>query len=95
MKLGAVYPHKLLNKLKWTPGSCFDDVKVWYIHRGAPDDSRMVTGAQISSLGRRFFELVPATFGAERSTSIPYHRVLRIDYQGKMMFKKNRRNQKK
>ena len=78
-----VYPREILNKLKWAEGESLDDAVIWYIHRGAPGDATRITGARITSLGRGFFDTDEAT--------IPYHRILRIDYRGRRLFEKDAR----
>ncbi len=78
-----VYPREVLNRLKWTEGESLDDATVWYIHRGAPGDSRKIDGACIRSLDRFYFETDEA--------AIPYHRILRIDYRGETLFEKDAR----
>lgn len=78
-----VYPREVLNRLKWTDGESIQDAVIWYIHRGAPGDCVKITGKDISALGKGFFEL--------GETSIPYHRILRIDYRGKTVFRKDSR----
>jgi uncharacterized protein (UPF0248 family) len=78
-----VYPRDVLNRLRWTEGESLGEAVIWYIHRGAPGDARKTTGANINSLGRGFFVTEEAT--------IPYHRILRIDYRGRTLFEKNAR----
>jgi len=73
-----VYPRDVLNRLRWTDGESLDDATIWYVHRGAPGDVMKVQGSRISRLGRGFFETDEAT--------VPYHRILRIDYHGKTLF---------
>lgn len=77
------YPREVLNRLKWTEGESLDDAIIWYIHRGAPGDIMRITGNRITNLGRGFFETDEAT--------IPYHRILRIEYKGKSVFEKDAR----
>ena len=72
-----------MNRLKWTAGEALDEATLWYIHRGAPGDYLKIRGSSIHSLGRGFFETEEA--------SIPYHRILRIDYRGKTIFEKDAR----
>lgn len=74
------YPREILNRLRWTPGESLDDALIWYIHRGAPGDCLKVSGSEIRSLGKGFFEMDEA--------SIPYHRILSIDYRGRVLFEK-------
>ena len=76
-----VYPREVLNKLKWTEGFSMDDAVIWYVHRGAPGDVMKITGDRISKLDRGFFDTDEA--------SIPYHRILRIDHDGKTLFERN------
>ena len=78
-----VFPREELNRLKWTDGESLDEAIVWYIHRGAPGDFMRISGSQIRSLGRSFFET--------EDSSIPYHRILRIDYRGRTLFEKDLR----
>lgn len=78
-----VYPRDVLNRLKWTEGESLDDAIIWYIHRGAPGDNIRISGGAVKSLGSMFFETDEA--------SIPYHRILRIDYRGEVLFEKDER----
>lgn len=77
------YPREALNRLRWSQGESLGDATIWYIHRGAPGDTLKISGDRISSLGRMFFDTDEAT--------VPYHRILRIDYRGKTLFKKDAR----
>ncbi len=76
-----VYPREVLNRLRWTEGESLDGAVVWYVHRGAPGNVKKIDGSRIISLGRGFFETDEAM--------IPYHRILRIDCGGKILFEKN------
>jgi uncharacterized protein (UPF0248 family) len=77
-----VYPREVLNRLKWTDGESLDEAVVWYVHRGAPGDLMSISGSEIISLGPGFFEKADA--------SIPYHRIVRIEYRGETIFEKPR-----
>lgn len=66
----------VLNRLKWTKD--LSGVEIWYRHRGAPGDMRMLDGSEILSIGRSFLETATA--------SIPYHRILKITYRGELVF---------
>ncbi|UCE45884.1 MAG: DUF504 domain-containing protein [Methanobacteriota archaeon] len=77
-----VYPREVLNHLKWTSDASLDDATVWYVHRGAPDDVTSVRGSSIRALGKGFFETDEA--------SIPYHRVIRIEHRGEVVFDRER-----
>jgi len=73
-----VYPRKVLNRLRWKVGESLAEAVIWYVHRGAPGDVLKITSRDITSLGRGFFDTADAT--------IPYHRILRIDYRGETLF---------
>lgn len=69
-------PRDILNEIKWR----FDlrRCMVYYIHRGAPGDIKIVEGNAIKSIGRSFLILE----GVVDDVHIPYHRIFRIDYGG-------------
>lgn len=73
-----VYPREVLTRLKWKEGESLADAVIWYVHRGAPGDVLKIAGKEITSLGKGFFDTAEAT--------IPYHRILRIDYRGETLF---------
>jgi len=75
-----VYPREVLNRLRWTKGEDLHEARIWYVHRGAPGDLMCVTGSRILALGKGFFETEEAT--------IPYHRIVRIEYRGEVIFEK-------
>ena len=71
-------PKEVLNKIKWKQDYEFDKVEVWYLHRGAPQDTKIIAGKNIVKLEKSFIETDTAM--------IPYHRVLKIIYDGKTIF---------
>lgn len=75
-------PRDALNRLKWTEGESIEDATVYYVHRGAPGDSKAITGDCILSMGAFCFELATGA-------CIPYHRVYRIDYRGTTIFERD------
>ena len=60
---------EVLNKIKW------------YLHRGAPNNTIVISGNDIVSLHHSFMEL-------EGETMIPYHRLLKIFYDGKLVWER-------
>lgn len=56
----------------------FDEVTICYVDRGAPDDTSCVAGERIKTLGPGFIG-IESDFG---TTSIPYHRLVKICYKG-------------
>jgi uncharacterized protein (UPF0248 family) len=81
-----VYPREILNRLKWTVGESLDEATIWYLHRGAPRDRLSLSGSTITSMDKGFFETDEAV--------IPYHRILRIEYRGKIVFDKEKESRK-
>jgi Uncharacterized protein conserved in archaea len=70
------HPRPILNEIKWR-GLDMDKCEIEVLHRGAPRNRIIIRGSDIS-LGRSFF-----TFG---ETMIPYHRILRVRYDGRTVF---------
>ena len=66
----------ILNEIKWTKN--LEKVKIWYIHRGALNNTKIISGIDITSIGRSFLETTTAT--------IPYHRIIKILYADKTIF---------
>lgn len=71
-------PRIILNELKWKKEYDIKNAEIWYLHRGAPDDTKIISGEEVVDIGRSFMKTHRA--------SIPYHRVLKIIYNGKNMF---------
>lgn len=69
-----------LNELKWNQQR-LDEAVVWFVHRGAPGDERGVPGRDITALRSSFFDL-------REGASIPYHRVLRIEVAGALVWER-------
>lgn len=66
----------LLNEIKWTKD--LSKAEIWYLHRGAPNDTMIISGSDIVDIGHSFFETTTAT--------IPFHRVFKILYDGEVVF---------
>jgi len=75
-ELEGRHPRHILNEIKWR-GLEMEKCEIDVLHRGAPGDRINIRGSEIS-LGRSFF-----TYG---ETMIPYHRILRIRYNGRTVF---------
>jgi len=73
-------PRDILNEIKWR-GFPMHGCTVYYLHRGAPDDTMVILGSEITNLGHSFFTM-------ETGTSIPYHRIRRIEYADKLVYRK-------
>ena len=73
-------PRIVLNELKWKKDYNFDLTEIWYIHRGAPNDTKIISGKDIIKLERSFMHTTTAM--------IPYHRIFKIVYLEKVIFQR-------
>ena len=73
-------PRIILNELKWREGYNLEKAEIWYIHRGAPNDTMIISGKDILNLEKSFMKTT--------SAMIPYHRIYRIIYDGKTIFER-------
>jgi hypothetical protein len=76
---------ELLNYFRWNPAESLDEVKIEFIDR--PKGIRTIRGDSIRDLGHKFIYL-------EDETPIPYHRIVRISYRGKIWWDKGERKEK-
>ena len=76
-------PRDILNKLKWGGGD-IRGARLTILHRGAPSDRRIIEGSDILELGRGFMRVV----SPEGEVEIPYHRILRIEASGRVLWEK-------
>ena len=73
-------PKEILNELKWRDDRDISRAEIWYVHRGAPNDTMIVTGEKIVDLEHSFMVLGDAR--------IPYHRIFKIRYDEEMIFER-------
>jgi uncharacterized protein (UPF0248 family) len=73
-------PHlrDVLNKIKWTKD--ISKAEIWYVHRGAPNNTKVLSGNDILRIGPSFLET--------SSASIPYHRIFRIVYENTVIYER-------
>jgi uncharacterized protein (UPF0248 family) len=71
---------EILNKAKWDKKMEFDELEVVYLHRGAPNDLKKISGDEIVRIGKSFLGL--------KGKEIPYHRVIKILYKRKLLFER-------
>ena len=71
---------ELLNKLKWDKKYEFSKVKIYYVSRGDANNIAILQGNEIKNLGKMFIETT--------KTFIPYHRIIKIEYEGKVIYEK-------
>lgn len=82
-----VTPRDVLNELKWRHGA-LKKARICYRHRGAPMDEAWVQGGRVRDLGKSFMELE----GPMGGTMLPYHRILRIELDGDMVWCRSSRS---
>jgi uncharacterized protein (UPF0248 family) len=73
-------PRDILNEYKWKENLNLNDVEIWYVHRGAPNNTKIISGKDVLKIGRSFMHTT--------SAMIPYHRISKIIYNGKIVFKR-------
>ena len=73
-------PRDILNELKWREKYNLEKAEIWYIHRGALNDTKIISGDVILNLERSFMKTT--------SSMIPYHRIFKIIYDGKVIFER-------
>ncbi len=75
-------PRDILNELKWMDDRSLKGVEVFYVHRGAPGDFKVLMGDDIIHLGRSFIK--------HTDGEIPYHRIFQISKGGKVLLSRER-----
>jgi len=75
-------PRDILNKLKWQNNYDICKAEIWYIHRGAPNDTKIISGGNIVNLEKSFMQT--------KTAMIPYHRIFQIIYENKVIFERNK-----
>lgn len=75
-------PKDVLNELKWKEDRSISRAEIFYVHRGAEDDYRILKGDEVEELGRSFIKC--------EEGHIPYHRVFQIVYEGDVIFSRDR-----
>lgn len=73
-------PREILNELKWKQGYSLDLAEIWYLHRGAPNDTMIISGKDVVKLEKSFMQTTSAT--------IPYHRIFKIVYKNEVIFQR-------
>ncbi len=77
-------PREVLNEIKWRDDRSLKGVEIFYVHRGAEGDFKVLKGEDIEDLGRSFMEL-------EDGGHIPYHRIFQIVKNGGVLFSRERK----
>jgi len=73
-------PRDILNELKWRQNFNLEKTEIWYVHRGAENDTKIINGINIITLEKSFFQT--------KTSMIPYHRIFKIVYSDEVIFKR-------
>ena len=73
-------PRDILNELKWRENCNLGHAEIYYIHRGAPNNTKIISGKDVLDLQRSFMKT--------NSAMIPYHRIFKIVYEHKTIFQR-------
>ncbi len=79
----------VLNELRWRADRDFSKVEVEYVHRGAPGDTAAVSGEDILALEPWMMVIRRELRGGcpvPGRAAIPYHRIVRVLYDGRVVF---------
>lgn len=71
---------EVLNEFKWRDNKDFNKIEIWYIHRGAPNDTAILSGSDILEVQHSFMKT--------KTAMIPYHRISKISYEGRTVWEK-------
>ena len=80
------YPKEILNELKWRRDRDLTKAEIWYVHCGAPKDTKVIAGGDIMDLEHSFMVISDSRL----QTRIPFHRIFRIVYDGKVIFERKK-----
>lgn len=81
MGFKSKFPRDILNEVKWKEGCDLSKCTIYYINRGSPNDIGIVSGSQIIEIGG--FLILE---GDPYESYIPYHRILKIEYDDMVIF---------
>lgn len=84
MSFKSKFPRELLNEVRYR-GYDLSKCTIYYINRGSPNDIGTVEGGQIIEIGKGFLILE----GIPDEKYIPYHRIVRIEYEEVVIFEKH------
>ncbi len=73
---------QVLDEMKWRKDRDLANAVIHYVHRGAPDDTKTISGKEILETDASFF--------TTSESSVPYHRIFRIEYLDTVIFVRSR-----
>ena len=84
MKINSRFPKDILNEIKYRGGN-LSNVEIFYINRGSSNDIASMNGKRIWGIERGFLKL----YNIPYEIYIPYHRILKIEYNNEIIFDKS------
>ncbi len=72
---------EVLNELRWREGDHLGEATLWYRDRGAASGLRVIPGADIVDLERRYFT-------SRTAGRLPYYKIERIERRGTVLFER-------
>jgi len=73
---------EVLNELRWREPQRIAEAIIWYLDRRRPEGHRVIRGAEILDLERRYF----TTVGGR----LPYYKIQRIELDAETLFDRER-----
>jgi uncharacterized protein (UPF0248 family) len=75
-------PRDILNELKWREEYDLKKTLICYIHRGAQNNTKTINGEDIVKIEKSFIQI--------KTAMIPFHRILKITYNDKILFERQK-----
>ena len=76
-------PRDILNELKWRKKFDLTLAEIWYVHRGALNNTKIISGEEIVNLEKSFMQTT--------TSMIPYHRIFKIVYKNNTIFQRRKK----
>ncbi|MCK4444864.1 MAG: DUF504 domain-containing protein [Thermoplasmata archaeon] len=80
-------PREILNELKWREDRDISQAEIWYHSRGTKEGFVIISGDELTDLGKSFFSTAQAT--------IPFYKIFRIVYEGEVIFDREQLEKKR
>jgi uncharacterized protein (UPF0248 family) len=78
--------HEVLSKLEWGQGVALEELEFLVVDRGSPDDQRLLAVPELEGRDRSYLHL-------SRGGRVPYHRVLEVRKDGKVLWSRENNQQ--
>jgi uncharacterized protein (UPF0248 family) len=85
--MASMTPREILNELKWREDKDISKAEIWYSSRDTKEGFSIITGEELTELGKSFFSTTQAT--------IPFYKIFRITYDGEVVFDREEMEKKR